>query len=120
MIQWKKIEAGEYISENGRFHILKTWNRVYGNHWQLHDKNEKDYYKGLYNESTFLDCKLKAETIANHDHKLSQIVMAKVNERERMGYDHLQESDVTAILEECERKNILVTKNDLINMGLSI
>lgn len=63
MIKWKKIEAGEYESEDGRFHILKTWDRIYGNHWQLHDSNESDYYKGLYHENTLLDCKLKAETV---------------------------------------------------------
>jgi hypothetical protein len=65
MIAWKRIEAGEYESEDGRFHILKTWNRIYGNHWQLQDKNEPDYYKSLYDEQTLLDCKMKAETIAD-------------------------------------------------------
>lgn len=65
MIAWKRIEAGEYESEDGRFHILKTWDRIYGNHWQLQDKNEPDYYKSLYDEQTLLDCKMKAETIAD-------------------------------------------------------
>lgn len=63
MIKWKRIEAGEYYSEDGRFHIIKTWDRIYGNHWQLHDKNNPDYYKGLYYERTLLDCKLKAEAL---------------------------------------------------------
>ena len=63
MIKWIKIEAGEYESEGGRFHIVKTWDRVYGNHWQLSDKNESDYYKGLYHEASLFECKLKAEGI---------------------------------------------------------
>ena len=63
MLQWKKIEAGEYVTSDGRFHIIKTWNRIYGNHWQLRDRNEPDYYKGLYMEQSFLDCKLKAEIL---------------------------------------------------------
>ena len=65
MLKWIKIEAGEYESSDGRFKILKTWNRLYGNHWQLNDKNNPDYYKGLYEEQTLLDCKLKAEAVAN-------------------------------------------------------
>lgn len=63
MIKWKRIEAGEYTSEDGRFTILKTWDRIYGNHWQLHDAYEDDYYKGFYHELTLLDCKLKAEAL---------------------------------------------------------
>ena len=66
MISWKRIEAGEYESEDGRFHILKTWDRVYGNHWQLRDRNEPDIYKGRYDESSLLDCKLKAETLGKN------------------------------------------------------
>ena len=50
MIKWKKIEAGEYKSEDGRFYIFKTWNRIYGDHWLLRDRNADDYYKGLYHE----------------------------------------------------------------------
>ena len=65
MIQWKKIEAGEYVSKDDRFHILKTWNRIYGNHWQLQDRSEPDYYKSIYHEQTLLECKLKAETLSN-------------------------------------------------------
>ncbi len=61
MIAWKKIEAGEYESEDGRFHIIKSYDRIYGNHWELHDRNEPDYYKGQYHENTLFDCKMKAE-----------------------------------------------------------
>ena len=69
MIKWKRIEAGEYESEDERFTILKTWNRIYGNHWQLCDHNEPDYYKGLYHEYTLLNCKLKAEIIVDSEGK---------------------------------------------------
>ena len=119
MIKWKKIEAGEYVSDSERFRILKTWDRVYRNHWALYDTTESVDCKGTYCENTLFDCKLKAEAIADHDKKLADIVSAKVKEREDMGYDYLQESDVTAILEECKRKRILVTKDDLAKMGLS-
>lgn len=63
MLKWKKIEAGEYTDTTKRFHILKTWNRIYGNHWQLRDRNEPDYYKSIYNEQTLMECKLKAEAL---------------------------------------------------------
>ena len=44
-LEWKKLDAGEYESKDGRFYILKTWDRLYGNHWQLTDNTVKDYYK---------------------------------------------------------------------------
>ena len=69
MIQWKRIEAGTYTSENERFLIYKTWDRIYGNHWVLHDKNEPNYYHGKYDERTLLDCKLKAEAILSKEEK---------------------------------------------------
>jgi len=69
MIKWKKLDAGEYESEDGRFYVLKTWNRLYGNHWTIRDRFEVDYYKGLYNEETFLQCKLRAEYIINQEKK---------------------------------------------------
>lgn len=66
MIKWKRLEAGEYESADQRFYICKTWDRVYGNHWQLRDKSETDYYKGLYHESSLMACKLKAEALVRH------------------------------------------------------
>jgi len=63
MIKWIRLEPGEYESEDQRFHILKTWNRVYGNHWQLQDRNEESYYKGQYHEQSLMGCKLKAEAL---------------------------------------------------------
>ena len=65
MIKWTKIEAGEYESEDKRFHIEKTWNRIYGDHWELLDREEPDHYKGIYNEESLSACKLKAEMIAD-------------------------------------------------------
>ena len=67
MIKWVRIEAGEYKDEKDRFHIIKTWNRVYGNHWQLYDNQEENYYRGIYPEKTLLDCKLKAEAIVGKE-----------------------------------------------------
>ena len=31
MITWEKLDAGEYESEDGRFYIIKTYDRIYGN-----------------------------------------------------------------------------------------
>lgn len=62
MIKWKRIEPGEYESEDGRFHIIKTWDNLW-NHWVLSDRNVDEPYKGLYYENTLLDCKLKAEQL---------------------------------------------------------
>lgn len=44
-LQWKRIEAGEYESADGRFHVLQCWNRLYGEHWELTDNTVQDYYK---------------------------------------------------------------------------
>lgn len=63
MIKWNKLDAGEYQSEDERFKIMKSWDRIYGNHWILHDYNEEDYYKGDYHEQTLRDCKAKAEVL---------------------------------------------------------
>ena len=63
MIQWTKIEAGEYKSEDGRFGISKTWNRIYSDHWELQDTTIEPYYKGIYIENSLRECKLKAEAI---------------------------------------------------------
>ena len=52
MINWKKLGAGEYQSEDKRFKMMKSWDRIYGNHWILHDYNEENYYKGDYHEQT--------------------------------------------------------------------
>ena len=63
MISWKRLSPGNYKSEDGRFLIRKTWNRIYSDHWELLDKDEPDRYKGMYIEKTLLDCKLKAEKL---------------------------------------------------------
>ena len=59
-INWIKLDAGEYRSEDGRFYILKAYDRIFGNHWLLQDNNEKDYRLGEYHEDTLKDCKAKA------------------------------------------------------------
>lgn len=63
MIEWQRKEAGYYESIDNRFLIMKTYDRIYGNHWVLHDKNIDDYYKRQYHEDTLRDCKLKAEAL---------------------------------------------------------
>ena len=63
MILWVKLDAGEYESADKRFYILKTYDRLYGNHWVLHDKNEPDYYKAQYHEYSLKDCKAKAAVL---------------------------------------------------------
>ena len=64
MITWKRIEAGDYESEDGRFRILKSWDRIYSNHWKMYDK-KADISNAQYHESTLLECKLKAEAICS-------------------------------------------------------
>ena len=46
------------------------------------------------------------------------IVIAKCEEREMQGSDSLNSSDVTAILEQCSRENITVSREDLQICGL--
>ena len=61
MLKWKKLAAGEYESEDKRFYILKSYDRVYGDHWILRDRNIDDPYKQIYHENSLRDCKVKAE-----------------------------------------------------------
>lgn len=64
-IKWKKIQAGEYESEDGMFYILKKHNRLIGNYWELRDRTDLSYFQGFYYENTFRDCKSKAEALHN-------------------------------------------------------
>ena len=36
-----------------------------------------------------------------------------------MGYDHLNDSDIMDILEECERRNITITREELEQLGMN-
>lgn len=63
MIAWVRLDAGEYESEDKRFWILKCYDRIFGNHWLLQDRNEPDYYRGQYHEETLRNCKAKAEIL---------------------------------------------------------
>ena len=67
MIKWVRNESGAYKDVSGRFTIMKTYDRIYGNHWQLHDANEPNYYKGIYDETSLRDCKSKAEAILQRE-----------------------------------------------------
>lgn len=44
---WRRLDAGEYETEDKRFYILKKWDRLYGNHWELTDYSIDDYYKRI-------------------------------------------------------------------------
>ena len=50
--------------------------------------------------------------------ELKEIILNKCYELEHQGYDHLNDSDIMDILEECERKNIPVTRKDLEQLGV--
>ena len=63
MLKWTKLDAGEYQDTTERFHAMKAWDRIYGDHWVLYDSKNISY-KGKYDERTLLDCKLKAEALA--------------------------------------------------------
>lgn len=45
--------------------------------------------------------------------ELKEIILKKCDEREKMGYETLVDSDIMDILEECEQKNIPVTRQML-------
>lgn len=64
MLKWKKIEAGEYATEDGRFEAYRAYDRLYGEHWILRDTKVEDYYKSQYHENNLKECKGVAETIA--------------------------------------------------------
>lgn len=50
--------------------------------------------------------------------ELANIILAKCDERERKGYDHLNDSDIMDIIEECERKGIPVTRKEIEALGM--
>lgn len=66
-LKWKRIEAGNYESEDGRFSILKTWDRLYGNHWSLRDSNVEDYYKSKTACDSLAHAKYVAELTVNRE-----------------------------------------------------
>ena len=59
MIVWRRLEAGEYESEDERFYIIKTWDRIHLLHWFLRDRNtNKEYTK-----DSLKECQRIAELI---------------------------------------------------------
>lgn len=64
---WKRIEAGEYETTDGRFHAFKTWNRIYGHHWVLVDRTIDDHYKSMYHENTLKECICVSKTIVKQE-----------------------------------------------------
>lgn len=63
MITWKRLGTGEYESEDKRFHILQTYDRIYGTHWVLYDNSITDYYKRQYHKNSLRECKAQAEVL---------------------------------------------------------
>ena len=59
IMEWIKIEAGEYRSKDDRFHIFKSWDRIHGNSWQLTDLKTKQ----TLNYDTLKQCKSMAEDL---------------------------------------------------------
>lgn len=66
-LEWKRLDAGEYESTDGRFYILKTWDRLYGNHWCLQDRNVEDYYKSQSACDSLRHAKYIAELTINRE-----------------------------------------------------
>lgn len=64
-IKWIKLNSGEYESKDGRFHILRTYDAVYGNHWFLSDSNKTDNYRGEYHLDSLKFCKNTAQKISD-------------------------------------------------------
>ena len=58
------------------------------------------------------------ENIKEMNKELKDIILAKCNERESQGYDTLTDSDIMDILEECERKQIKITRKELEQLGM--
>lgn len=67
MPDWKRIEAGEYESLDGRFYILRSWDRLYGNHWDLMDHTVKDYYKSITHCDSLKHAKYVAQCIIDRE-----------------------------------------------------
>lgn len=62
-IKWLMLDAGEYESEDGRFHILHLHDKMYGRHWKLTDReNIEDYSFAIVRGDSLRFCKLVAES----------------------------------------------------------
>lgn len=59
MIEWTRIEAGDYESHDERFHIINGWDRINYVHWVLYDRNTRKEYVG----NSLKHCKQIAEEI---------------------------------------------------------
>lgn len=61
-MKWHKADAGHYITEDGRFEILKGYSHIFGNCCTLFDNSEIDYYAmQIAHEYTLREAKAKAE-----------------------------------------------------------
>lgn len=64
-MKWIKVEAGEYRSDNERFSILKSWNRINGGSWELTDFKTKR----VLNYDTLKQCQSMAEDLLQLEEK---------------------------------------------------
>lgn len=62
--------------------------------------------------------KCKITEIRENDEEIKKIILAKCDEQEREGYDHLTDSDIMDIIEECERRGIEITREKLKEFGI--
>lgn len=72
MIKWKRIEAGDYYSEDERWHIVRGWDRIYGDHWILCDTHG-DYYRDSYDFDSLKQCKYVAENLEREEKKNNKV-----------------------------------------------
>lgn len=72
--------------------------------------------------NTLISCRkekiLRENVLRENDEKIKKIILAKCDEREREGHDHLTDSDIMDIIEECERKRLEVTREKLKEFGI--
>lgn len=67
-IKWKRLDAGEYESSDERFYIIKCWDRIFYNHWQLSDRTTGMEFA----RDTLKDCKLVAQDIREYGYGESE------------------------------------------------
>lgn len=61
--KWIKVDAGEYVSADERFEAYRDYDRIFGNHWVLHDTTVADYYQSRMHYNSLKECKGVAATI---------------------------------------------------------
>ena len=91
-LRWKRIEAGEYESEDGRFTISSTWNRLYGDHWKLCDNREAEPYYGVAHKSSLKQCKHCAELILAREKAIAEHTLSFIKDGMKLEKHYEQDS----------------------------